>query len=191
MTFKLFTEIYDTMKKVLGDIKSVTEIPKKERSRYRDVLGETYLLLDTTLNMVISRLNDILLMESIQDQLDDIEKLSYWDDWYKAERNFRLCSNLRATLREMNTLIDKLTGKVSTKNWDDLKNMMALILATEGKLAEFIGHHFLLVSDKVSKAISSKEKNDLIIDIKMIRDQLAIERRTLIKQEMELYDIVI
>ena len=58
---KLFTDLVDALGKVAGGLKAIVNLPKAEREAMRRTLDETYRRIDTTLNMVIIRLGDILL----------------------------------------------------------------------------------------------------------------------------------
>lgn len=57
----------------------------------RQTLDETYRLIDTTLNMVIIRLGDILLRAVDDDFLREAARLDNYNEWMQAEREFRLC----------------------------------------------------------------------------------------------------
>lgn len=61
MEFKLFTDLIDALGKMAGGLKSIVNLPKAERETMRQMLDQTYRLVDTTLNMVIIRLGDMLL----------------------------------------------------------------------------------------------------------------------------------
>jgi len=56
----------------------------------RQTLDETYRLIDTTLNMVIVRLGDILLFAAVDGFLRVAARLDNDNEWIQAEREFRL-----------------------------------------------------------------------------------------------------
>jgi hypothetical protein len=114
---KLFTDLLDALGKVVTRLKVIFDLPKAEQEKYRQTLDETYRLLDTTLNMVIIRLGDILLKENDSDFLHETARLGNFDEWMQAEREFRLCRSLRVALGETKTLSAKLAGKLTTKDW--------------------------------------------------------------------------
>jgi hypothetical protein len=91
MDIQLFSDLIDTLGKVAEGIKALANIPKNEREKYRQVMDDTYRLIDTTLNMVIIRLGDILLPENEAIFLGEVTKLDNYSDWMEAEREFRLC----------------------------------------------------------------------------------------------------
>jgi hypothetical protein len=142
MDFKFFTDLIDALGKVAGGLKALVQLPKTERETIRRTLDETYRLIDTTLNMVIIRIGDILLQSSDKDFLDEVTRLDNYNEWMQAEREFRLCRSLRVALRETETLSARLAGAVSTKDWDALLRQMRTILATEGEVALFIASSF-------------------------------------------------
>jgi len=142
MDLKLFTDMIDALGKVVGGLKAIVTLPKTERETIGRTLDETYRLIDTTLNMVIIRLGDILLQGADGDFLREASKLDNYNEWMQAEREFRLCRSLRVALRETETLAGKVAGVVSTKDWDALLHQMRAILSTEGEVASFIGEQF-------------------------------------------------
>ncbi len=192
MDFKLFTDLYNTLKSVFADIKSLADIPVEERKKYRDVLGETYSMLDVSLNMVISRLADTLREPNDDFKLQAVQNLEYMNDWLEAERRFRLCSNLRATLSETRHIRDKLVGKHSVNNWDKLIALMESIMATEGELADYISKEFSEISYKARQiSVGSSEYKKQLKALEDFRKKLINERRELIKEETKLYDEII
>ena len=113
MELKLFTDLIDVLGKVAGGLKAIVNLPKAEREAMRRTLDETYRLIDTTLNMVIIRLGDILLHAADDDFLREAARLDNDNEWMQAEREFRLCRSLRVALRETQSLAGKLTGAVN------------------------------------------------------------------------------
>ena len=109
----------------------------------------------------------------------------------QAEREFRLCRSLRAALRETETLAAKVTGAVSTKDWDALLRQMHNILATEGEVAVFIGQQFQQRASDARNAGQDTKRTQSIRDaLAAFRTALIAERQDLIKQELEFYTLV-
>ncbi len=191
MELKLFTDLIDALGKVAGGLKAIVNLPKAERETMRRTLDETYRLIDTTLNMVIIRLGDTLLHAADDDFLREAARLDNYNEWMQAEREFRLCRSLRVALRETQTLAGKLTGAVSTKDWDALLQQMQSILATEGEVALFIGQQFQRSADDARSANLDAQKTRAIRDaLAAFRTALIAERQELIKQEVALYTLV-
>ena len=191
MQLKLFTDLIDALGKVAGGLKAIVNLPKAEREAMRRTLDETYRLIDTTLNMVIIRLGDVLLHAADDDFLREAARLDNDSEWMQAEREFRLCRSLRVALRETETLAGKLIGAVSAKDWGALLQQMQSILATEGEVAFFIGQQFQQNASDARSAGQDKRRAQSIRDaLAAFRTALIAERQELIKQELELYTLV-
>ncbi len=191
MTLTLFTDLIDALGKVAAGLKAIVNLPKAEREAMRQTLDETYRLIDTTLNMVIIRLGDILLRAADDDFLGEAARLDNYSEWMQAEREFRLCRSLRVARRETETLAGKLVGAVSTKDWDALLQQMQNILATEGEVAQFIGQQFQQhASDARGAGQDTRRTQSIRAALAAFRAALIAERQELIKQELELYTLV-
>lgn len=191
MELKLFSDLIDALGKVVGGLKAVANMPKAEREAIRRTLDETYRLVDTTLNMVIIRLGDILLHTSDVDFLNEVTRLDNYNEWMQAERELRLCRSLRVALRETETLANRLVGFVSTKDWSALLQQMQTILATEGEVALLIAQQFQKLADEGRDASQNSQLTQAVRDkLSTFRGALAAERQKLINQELSLYEIV-
>lgn len=95
MRLNLFTELIDVLGKVAGGLKAIINLPKAEWETMRQTLDETYRLIDTTLNMMIIRLAEILLQEVDNDFLREAARLDNYNEWMQAERGGHLCRNAR------------------------------------------------------------------------------------------------
>lgn len=191
MDFKFFTDLIDALGKVGTGLKALVQLPKTERESIRRTLDETYRLIDTTLNMVIIRLGDVLLQPSDKEFLEEVARLDNYNEWMQAEREFRLCRSLRVALRETETLSARLAGAVSTKDWDALLDQMRAILATEGEVALFIGQRFQQLADDARSAAHDTQRTQALRDaLAAFRASLVAERQEVIKQELALFEIV-
>lgn len=191
MTIKLFSDLIDAFGKVAGGLKVIVNLPQTERETIRQTLDETYRLIDTTLNMVIIRLGDIQLEPSDDDLLREVARLDNYNEWMQAEREFRLCRSLRVALRETQTLVSRLTGAVSTKDWDGLLQQMQTILASEGEVALFIGGQFQQLANEARLAAQDTQRTQAVREaLNAFRAALIAERQALIKQELALFEIV-
>lgn len=191
MEHRFFTDLIDALGKVAGGLRAIVNLPKAEREAMRQTLDETYRLIDTTLNIVIIRLGDVLQRAADDDFVREAGRLDNYNEWMQAEREFRLCRSLRAALRETETLAAKVTGAVSTKDWDALLRLMQGILATEGEVAEFIGQRFQQVAREARNAGQDTQRAQTVRDaLAAFRAALASERKVLIQQEIELYSMV-
>jgi hypothetical protein len=187
MQLKLFSDLIDAFAKVLAAVKGVTSIPKAERDRYRQTMDETYRLVDTTINMVIVRLGDILTSDMAPHLVSEVTKLDNYQEWIQAEREFRLCKSLRVALRESEGLTDTMKGHISAKDWDAMLSLMHSVLAAEGEVACFLSERFRGLAEAARQGASP---NTLRNDVTAFRDALIGERQRLIQQELELYSVV-
>ena len=89
MELKLFTDLIDALGKVAGGLKAIVNLPKAEREAMRQALDETYRLIDTTLNMMIIRLVDILLHPAHDDFRRKAARLDNYNDLIQADCEFR------------------------------------------------------------------------------------------------------
>lgn len=191
MQIKIFSDLIDAIGKVAKGVKAIADLPKMERDKYRQTMDETYRLIDTTLNMVIIRLGDILLLNSDNEILPEVERLGNFDEWHRAEREFRLCKSLRATVRETETLRTRLTGKISAKDWNSLLDLMNSVLATESEVAGVLADEFSALADAASKAAPDTPDADAVRkDVEELRTTLIEQRQKLIQQEIKLYAMV-
>jgi hypothetical protein len=191
MPIKVFSDLIDTLGKVADGVKAVVSLPKAERETIHRTLDETYRLIDTTLNMVIIRLGDILLQTGDDDFLREAARLDNYQDWMKAEREFRLCRSLRVAVREAETLSGRLFGAISAKDWAALVQQMRAILATEGEVAMFIGQQFNKHAADARNASHDSNRTQSIRDaLSAFRAALVEERQKLIQQELSLHTIV-
>jgi hypothetical protein len=191
MELKLFSELIDALGTVVNGLKAIANLSKKEREKIYKTLDETYRLIDTTLNMVIIRVGDILQTTGEDDFLHEAARLDNFGDWIKSEREFRLCRSLRIALRETETIVGKISGRVSIKSWDTLLEQMNAILATENEVALFIGQQFHECANDACNAGQDIRKIKTVRKtLDAFRTALIAEREELIKQELELYKYV-
>ena len=94
MEFTLVSDLIDALGKVANGLKALASLPKSERDHYRQLLDDTYQLIDTTLNMIILRLGDISHIVEEDKFLKEVRDLDNYSAWLEAERKFRLCSSL-------------------------------------------------------------------------------------------------
>lgn len=117
MKIKLFANLNDTLGKVAGGLKAIVNLPKAEQEAMRRPLDETYRLIDTTLNMVIIRLGDLLLNVADDDLLREAARLDNVNKRIQADREFRLCRSLRLALRETVYRMDAFQWLIDQGFW--------------------------------------------------------------------------
>ncbi len=185
---KIFTDFIDALGKVTDALKRAASIPKNERDRFRQVMADNYRLIDTTLNMIIIRLGDILLPTKEPSFVQEVESLDNFGSWMQAEREFRLCGSLRAALREMQSFSGDFKARVSVRDIDALISIMEGTTAVEHDVADFISTRFRDLAD--AARVPGCDSARLRQGIKTFRNSLLNERQLLIQNEIKLYSIV-
>jgi hypothetical protein len=67
MEIKVFSDMIDALERAGKGLVALADLSANERQRYREVVGETYSLLDSAIILVIVRLGHLLQL-SAQDQ---------------------------------------------------------------------------------------------------------------------------
>lgn len=188
MDIKLFSDLIDALGKVTSGLKAAASLPKAERDQYRQVIGQNYQLLDTTLGMIAIRLGDILAPANQANFLNEVANLDNYPEWMRIEREFRLCQSLRAALSEIKRFSGKLKALVSVAEIDALIDLMEGTTAAEVEVAEFISARFRDLS--LAARAPGVDPSKLSEEVRAFRDSVLNERRRLIRDESELYSIV-
>ena len=187
LKMNLFTDLIAALKEATHSLKDLAGLTKKEREKYRDNFQEAYILLNTTLGMVISKLGDARDEERKEEFNRKVKSLDNFEEWFDAERKIGLCGNLRNLRREMDTILGRITGLLSVKSWKKLQAIMDKIFANETDLARYISTQLKDVAGTGQKKIPQKKILHKIIEF---RDQLLNERQMLLEQERELMSII-
>ena len=187
MEIKLFTDLIDALSKVGAGLKALGALPKQERDKYRQAMKDTYRLIDTSLNMVILRLGDILLLDNDRAFMQEVATLDNYEGWRNAEREFRLCENLRATHSEMGTLRSELLGPLSVQDWDALLEQMQAVFSAEYELAFYISSQFRELAEA---AWTVRPPQTVKQQVRALRESLIQQREKLIQHEVEMYTII-
>lgn len=183
---KLFTDLFDAIEKSLNALKKITNLPKETRDELRTTFNDTFTLLDTSLNMVIIRLGEILRITNDSEFTVELGQLNNDAGWTKAEREFRLCKSLRHAVNETQRLKSKILNQVSVQDWQEMQNQMELILWSEDRLGNYIADKFQNFSSIVIDKTNSIQK--VKGELKQLQDSLSLERRRLIQMEVDLYN---
>ena len=191
---KPISDLIDALGKVVTGTKGLAGFAPDERKKYRDTMTETYRVIDTTLVMLITRLTDVLRKNSAE-FLDEVALLESNADWLRVERDFRLCGSLRTALSETKTTGGRLKGKLIDKlvigDWDALLRLMDSILNDEEEVADRVAQGFRALACAASNAKSQGTGEAAVKkETEAFREALIAERERLIKQEIDLYNIV-
>ena len=106
-------DLLNALDKVVTGIKSLMNLSENERNKYYQTMDDTYKLTDTTLIMIIIRLGDILELQN-DEFLIEVTRLNNFDEWYRVERELRLCRQLRQTRNATERIRHKLTLQSKT-----------------------------------------------------------------------------
>jgi hypothetical protein len=192
MEIKVFSDMIDALEKAGRGFVALVDLSASERQRYREVLGETYSLLDSAIMLVVIRLGDLLQL-SDQDRISFLEELRGLDnfkEWSRIERDVRLCSNLRAARRDMSTLGNRLRVQVAVGNSPDFRDLLDFVLESEGSLADFISNSLTKLAQLADEAQSgSRGYKRAVKAVHETRESLKMERQKLITSEIKFYSL--
>jgi hypothetical protein len=147
-----------------------------------ELLGESLVKRHSKKRISINfRLGDILLLAVGANFQREAAGLDTCAKWMQAERGFRPRRSLRVAIRGMETLAGRLSGAVSTNDWDALPQQMHAILTTEGEGALFIGKQFQRHASDVLSASQKAQKTKFIRALAAFRTALTAERQELVK----------
>ena len=153
MNLKLFTDLIDALSKVVAGLRSIVNMSNAERQKYRLTIGETFLLLDSTLSMVILRLGDILFEQRDNEEfLSEVRKLGNYREWVEVERSFRFCGSLRTVYEETRTLRGQLAGRLAVGDWDTLLHRMDSVFSVEQDVAGYISNQLYDIAVSATSA---------------------------------------
>lgn len=174
------------LKKVFQAIKQIANLPQDTRDELRITFDETFRLLDTSLNMVIIRLGEILRISDDSAFAVEVGQLNFDPSWSQAEREFRLCSGLRHVATETKRLRHKILNHVSVQDWDEMQHQIQEIFRGEDYLGNYIAEKFQRFSDMT---IGTNKEMKLVRDeLFEFQKALNTERRRLINMEIDLFD---
>jgi hypothetical protein len=155
---------------------------------YFDAMEHAYKAIEGALVIVILRLGDISEADE-EEFLLEAARLKNFDEWYRVERDVRLCRQLRRAYHEADSV--KLIGKIAVDDWEGLLEQMRDVLTSENEVALFLSNAFVDISDMARGALRSDGAATPVRErIERFRDALEGERQRLIRQELQLYDII-
>jgi hypothetical protein len=191
MEIKIFSDFLSLIEGIAKDVATLAKLPERERKRHMAVLDETLVLLDSALLLIINRLGDIMHeaeREPPNAFAEELGKLSNTQEWMRIERDVRLCSNLRAAGRELNSLAGRLSGRVSLKDQSSFNTLIWQVLEGEGRLADFVSHSLSSLAAMADSAAQSAEEFDKAYSlVRRTRDALLSERRRLVSMQVEAF----
>jgi hypothetical protein len=191
MEVKIFTDVIDALEKVGKAVIALKDMPKKQRTAYRDAVRDTYKLLDSALNLVSNRLSDLVQIAKTDQNkfIAELKALDNEQEWKRISRDVRLCETLRIAHREMDGLTLKVMAFVSGRDWENTRKLVDQVLEREGTLANFISNSLKSLAKQAETASQSSDGFDHALKaVSKTNNKLDKERLRLIKSEIEFLD---
>ena len=185
------SDVVDSAFKV-GDAVVRTEgIAGDERQRYRDVVAETFDVLQQVLALPANRLTKLLAIDDQAEFANELSAVADLQGWEVLERKAYLCEPLRACGREMEGMFDKIKGHVAVKDWDRLHLLVEQLLLGEAQFAMMISASLLNLSAMAPDArASTKGHQNARRAVDRERTRYRDLRKRLITKELEFYDTI-
>ena len=108
-----FSEMVDTLVKAWDVVKKAKEFTSDERKKYREVIDNTYTMLDSAILLVLNRLGDIIMTRKRTEFVNELRGLYNFSEWEQIEKNVRLCKNLRYAGSEMTKIWERYCSTTS------------------------------------------------------------------------------
>jgi hypothetical protein len=161
---------------------------KEERERVREVVDEAYTLVDGALVLGISRLRDVLRAPDA-DFLGEAQALDDFGAWLDLERGVRLCQNLRAAGRELQTLPGKLTATLALHDRAEVERLADQLLRGESAVADALTSAFADIAHDARKA-GPADVAALRERARTRKDDLQALRRGLVQEQVEMLRVI-
>lgn len=187
MQVKLFSDVIDALEKVGKAVLSIKNIPARQRKRYQDAVKDAFTLLNSAVNLVLHRLGDVLLADTKKEFVTELRRLDNSKEWWKLEREVRLCRKLREVHPEIDGFtLTKMPLRLGSRDWNSVRILVDQILEREGELADYISSRLTRFAGMASKAgRSSKESDRARKSISRARKALEKERVRLLSAELQ------
>jgi hypothetical protein len=186
---EVFSNTVDALEKLSKLAAQATGMPGRRRGRYLAAVQEAYQLLNAATNLVILRLGD-LSHQKKKDFLAGLEALDNMGEWMDIERQVRLCSGLRSTHTELDTILTRMS-MMRGRDWGTMRALVDQVLNCEGTLANLISAKLSTLARRAVKAAKSpdeyKEARGAVITL---RDAVIKERQRLMQAETAFLDAI-
>ncbi len=185
MDIKLFSDFMNALEKAINLFGKALQFPAGQREKYRQVINDTYRILNTALDMVTIRLSNLLKRDDMF-LARDVGGLKWEWEWLQAERDLQLCENLRSTRQEARVLGNHLVAVNCIDKWNDVLKHMDILLHGEKDLAEYIAGELSQLADAADRMPPSQLKEQL----RAALDGLDQERYRLMEQQLKFHKII-
>ncbi|MBS1722445.1 MAG: hypothetical protein JSS66_05500 [Armatimonadetes bacterium] len=182
LDFSILAEAVGVLKELGDGLTKLTGLPKERREHYRQVLDETFTVLDQALLLVTGRLADTLrvrVQNGDQAFMVELAQLQYVQEWEKLERDVRLCRSLREQSDEMRHLFSNIGDRLALKDPNSFWRMVACVLEGERTLADQITEMLSGLSRVIDPKVAAE-------GVKQGVETLRVLRRQLIESQIEL-----
>ena len=185
---KVFSDAVDALEKIAKALVELRNIPRNQRAQYRNAVAKSYQLLNTATNLIILRLDDVLLLNDQAVFASELRKLGNNKEWMNLERDVRLCSNLRDVHGDMDGLLSRMIH-FRGRDWSNARDLVDRLLEREGTLADYIGarlSHLAQMAD--TAAGSANEYQQVRLAVERVRNHVKRERIRLLRSEVKFQD---
>ena len=166
-------------------------LPGGERAGYRQVVGDTFDILQQAISLPCNRLTKLMAVKDQAKFADELEGLADLPGWAKLEKAAFLCEPLRACGREMDGLLDNLKGRLTTRDWKRLRELVERLLGGEPEFAHLISSSLRRLSEMAARSTDVARGLPQSASCgRANRDGLQDLRRRLLTKQVEFYDVI-
>ncbi len=187
---KPLTDVAEAAERLGTAVVRMEGVPGDERQQYRNVVAETFDVLQQAISFPANRLSKILNVPEAK-FADELAALADFGEWERLERAAYLCEPLRAAGREMDGLLDKVKGHLATRDWKRLRELTERLLGGEPEFAYLITSSLQRLSAMAEEARSSQAGyRKAQKAVKRYRDHLQQLRQLLLAKQLEFYNAI-
>jgi hypothetical protein len=191
VAIKPLNDIADTVERIGSAILKAEGISGDERLRYRQVVADTFDILQQAIALPANRLTKLL---GVHDQgrfSADLGGLAELDGWERLERAAYLCEPLRASGREMGGLLDSVKASVALRDRKRFRELTERLLGGEAEFAHLISsslHSLSALAEEARSSPAGLRKARRAVE--RTRDRLQDLRRRLLEKQLEFYEVI-
>jgi hypothetical protein len=169
---------------------SLMSLPSEKRESFRNVVDETYQVINTAIVIVINRLGKIIEIGNNHQELKrQLTGLNNAEEWEEIHQKVYTCNLLRAIRKEMDSLRASVTNKLSGSSVKELKILMDVALREEKQLGIYINNHIKQMA-QLADAVVPGENKAILDSVKSVREKLKAEQMRLMDEHIKFYDLI-
>jgi hypothetical protein len=186
-----FSDAVDALVKIAGVITNITTIPNEQREEIVDGTTDAFTLLNSVLNLILHRLDDILLTQAKEEFIHELQRLECDDDWLLLEREAHLCRSLQETRSKFDGVLSHNLLRLNKDDYRKAEILIDHVLESESELSTLIR--------KTMQGLIFQTRGDFNSDdeIKQVRESVHKarevfwkERRRLLAAELCFFEIM-